>query len=122
MSLRRILVVDDDHSTQEFIRLSLADEGYDIALADNGADALRLIESFRPDLIILDMRMPVLSGPDFLALYRRNFERQVPVVGMSVSRKLAARADDLSVDAFLPKPFNLDDLLQCVEKYMRTSV
>src|SRR5262245_26424980 len=62
----RVLVVEDDIATREMITLVLAGEGYRVAAACNGADALERLKTFeRPDVILLDLRMPVMDGCDF---------------------------------------------------------
>ena len=61
-----ILVVDDDKSISELYKMELSDEGYNVTLAGSGAEALRYLESHRPDLVVLDIAMPGMDGLDTL--------------------------------------------------------
>src|SRR5262249_971046 len=101
----RVLVIDDDQFIREFIRMAMIDEGYEVAAAMNGIAGLERAVDFRPSLIILDMLMPPMDGRSFLAAYRRSPLPDVPIVAISVSRKVAAAADTLPIDAFIAKPF-----------------
>ena len=110
-----ILVVDDDESVRESIIELLEDEGFDVAAAGNGLEALDLIrDKGRPALILLDLLMPVMDGHEFLA--RRYAEiAHVPVVlitgaGAQVARFAAA-------NAVLAKPISADALLAAVRRY-----
>ena len=67
----RVLVVDDDAAICELLRLALEDDGYEVATAANGAAGLGRAVAFAPDVILLDMHMPVMDGPSFAAMYRR---------------------------------------------------
>ena len=64
-----ILVVDDDPAIVEFVSDALRDEGYGVVTATNGVAALIAVRQYRPQVVVLDMRMPVMDGWAFLALY-----------------------------------------------------
>jgi CheY-like chemotaxis protein len=93
----------------------LETEGYDVDEAANGADALHAIEARPPDLILLDMRMPVLDGWGFAAELRRR-RLDIPVVVMTAARDAARWASEIAAPAFVSKPFRFDDLLTAVER------
>ena len=76
-----VLVVDDEADIRATVSAMLEIEGYEVAEASNGADALVMLEKRRPDLILLDMRMPVLDGWGFAAELRRRGHR-TPIVVM----------------------------------------
>src|SRR5260221_6351706 len=103
-----ILVVDDDSSIREFISDFLEDEGYPVVLAENGAVALTAAEQQPPGLVILDMRMPILDGHGFLAVFCHRPEKPPPVIAISAHAKDGSI--DECVNEFLAKPFNLEDL------------
>lgn len=105
----RILIVEDDGAITDFLSLALADEGYRVSTAENGWIGLSLIESFKPDLILLDMRLPILDGRDFITVYQGS-PRRAPIIGISASRGAKQMASTLGVADFLEKPFTLDDL------------
>ncbi|MCL6430984.1 MAG: response regulator transcription factor [Anaerolineae bacterium] len=110
----RILVVDDDESILDFIGEVLADEGYVTVTASNGAEALAVILTQPPDLIILDIWMPVMDGPSFIRAYHQSPGPHAPIIVMSAARDGAAIAADSGADGFLAKPFGLDALLRTV--------
>jgi two-component system, OmpR family, alkaline phosphatase synthesis response regulator PhoP len=116
-SLGRILIVEDDMSIQEFMSMALEDEGYKVAIASNGAVALDLASSFKPDLILLDMLMPVMDGREFIESYFGIANSPARIIALSASRNLNSVVNITGVDAFLAKPFNLDELLDCVRQH-----
>jgi len=113
-----ILVVDDDVAIVDFVVDLLEDEGYKVRTANNGEIALEAISQQLPGMILVDMRMPQMSGEEFLAhLYQRGI-LGVPVVLMTAdSRVTHDVVHDYAVD-YLPKPFDLDQLLECVARYL----
>ncbi len=110
-----ILVVDDDAAILATIGDILESEGYPVAAATNGAEALRAIERERPSLVLLDMRMPVLDGWGFARELRRR-GLAVPVLVMTAARDAREWAEEIGADGFLAKPFNLPELLDAVER------
>lgn len=111
----RILVVDDEPDIRATVQAMLEIEGYLVGQAANGADALAVIEREPPDLIILDMRMPVLDGWAFATELRRR-GHEIPVVVMTAARDAARWAAEIAAAAFVAKPFRFDDLLGAVER------
>lgn len=109
----RVLVVDDEPAIRATVAEMLEIEGYSVDEAANGADALRAIELHAPDVILLDMRMPVLDGWAFAAeLNRRHLE--IPIVVMTAARDAARWAAEIAASASLSKPFGFDDLIRTV--------
>lgn len=109
----RVLVVDDEPDIRATVAEMLEIEGYAVDEAANGQDALRAIELRVPDLILLDMRMPVLDGWGFAAeLNRRHLE--IPIVVMTAARDAARWAAEIAATASLSKPFGFDDLIRTV--------
>jgi two-component system, OmpR family, response regulator len=117
----RILVIEDDPSIQEFMSMALQDEGYEVKVAANGAVALQLLNTFQPDLILLDMLMPIMDGKAFLEKYHQLPASRAPIIALSASRNLKSIVKPLGVNDFLGKPFDLDELLGCVAKHLRDS-
>ena len=66
----KVAIVEDDHDVQFMYKLKLEREGYEVKVAGNGVDGLKLLEQFRPDIVLLDLMMPVMSGPEMLARLR----------------------------------------------------
>jgi two-component system, chemotaxis family, chemotaxis protein CheY len=119
MRRARVLVVDDDESIGEFVSMALADDGYDVVTALDGAAALELIERERPDVILLDMRMPIMDGWEFARRYREMTGPHAPIIVVTAARDADDRAAQIEADGVLAKPFNLDDLLGLVDRYAR---
>ncbi|WP_230533195.1 response regulator [Microvirga roseola] len=118
-----ILCVEDEPHIRALIAEELRDNGYNVLLADNGSDALKVLSNHTPDLILCDVDMPDLNGLDFLQEFRRRFPNManVPFVFLSA---LADRADVISgkqagADDYLTKPIDLDVLLATVEARLR---
>jgi two-component system, chemotaxis family, chemotaxis protein CheY len=110
-----VLVVDDDPSITDAVRDGLKFEGYRVATARNGAEAIEEVRSDPPTLILLDMRMPVMSGWEFAAQYRAG-GHEAPLVVMTAAANAKTWADEVQADAVLPKPFTLDDLFAAVNQ------
>lgn len=111
-----VLVVDDDPNITEAVRDGLEFEGYRVTTARNGVEALREVSDDPPTLILLDMRMPIMSGWEFAAQYRVA-GRRAPVIVMTAAANARAWADEIEADAVLPKPFTLDDLMTAVSRW-----
>jgi two-component system chemotaxis response regulator CheY len=113
----RVLVVDDDKGIREFVRTVLSDEGYDVAEATDGQQALDRVAQRRPDVILLDMRMPVMDGWEFARTYREQPGPHAPIVIVTAALDVAKDAKEIGANGFLAKPFQLDDLLQLVQQH-----
>jgi len=111
---KRVLVVDDEVVIAEAIAAVLQDEGYEVAVATNGREGLTRAREMHPDLVLVDMMMPVMGGEEMGRRLREEPDtKATPIVVMSaVHRSLR----ELSFDhaAFLGKPFDLDTLLDTV--------
>jgi CheY-like chemotaxis protein len=110
-----VLVVDDEADIRATVSAMLEIEGYAVTEAANGADALHAVEQREPDVILLDMRMPVLDGWGFASEMRRRGHR-IPIVVMTAARDAARWAGEIAAAAFVAKPFGLDDLITAVER------
>lgn len=115
---KRLLVIDDDFSTREVMSMVLAGEGYRVATAANGADALeRLASGELPSLILLDLSMPVMDGQTFCA--RRKDAgglAAIPVIVVSAERDGAQRAAAMGADAYLEKPVDTLQLFEAIRR------
>ena len=111
----RVLVVDDEPQVVWVLRFGLESEGYDVATARNGVEALEQISIHRPELMVLDVMMPKMDGWTVLRELAKLPAAERPRVVMvtalaSVDDK--AKATELGADAYVPKPFDVDELLQ----------
>lgn len=112
----RVLVVDDDESIRQFIEMALGDDGFEVALAEEGADALAAAERFKPDVILLDMRMPGVDGWRFAEAYRAGPGPHAPILVLTAARDAAEYAAEIRADAYLAKPFELAELLRLMKR------
>ncbi len=117
-SVKRVLVVDDDDTIRDMIAMALCDEGYEVGAAQHGADALGLLAKWLPDLILLDMRMPVMDGWEFSRTYREGPGQHAPIVVLTAGRDAATAAAQIGADGFLAKPFDLEKLLTLVAEML----
>ncbi len=111
--MKTVLVVDDEPAIREVMADVFRDHGFGVALAWNGRSMLEILESDRPDLVILDMMMPDVDGPGaFRAMQARPHLRGIPVVMMSAAQGPGGLENEIA--GFLPKPFDLDHLMDIV--------
>jgi response regulator NasT len=113
---RRVVIAEDEALIRMDLAEMLAEEGYDVVgQAGDGATAVDLAEQLRPDLVILDVKMPVLDG--IAAAERIARARIAPVVILTAfsQRELVERARDAGAMAYLVKPFSRSDLVPAVE-------
>lgn len=111
-----ILLVDDDDDVRECVGLALEDEGYRVEEANGGEAALSRLRARRPDLLLLDYRMPGMNGPELLAAARAESLIDFPVVLLSAGQDPEQRKGPGAVDDSIAKPFELDDLLDTVKR------
>ena len=114
---KRILMVDDSPTIVQAAYDELNDQGYEVEVAYDGAEALKILEKFLPDIIILDIEMPGMKGDEVAAKIRQNPAlARIPLVALTaVSLKsLGDRAKYF--DAYLVKPFGFEEMLELVAK------
>ena len=106
-----ILIVEDDPDILSSLAEAIREEGFEVETAANGYQALTRLESSQPDLIFLDLMMPLMDGWKFLESAHQRFpEMHAPVVLLSAVHNLTEEARRLGVRAFLSKPFDLEDV------------
>ncbi len=107
----RLLVVDDDRALRDVLRRALTLTGYEVVLAEGGAEALALVAGTPPDAVVLDVGLPDIDGLDVCRLLRREGNR-VPVLMLTARDAVSDRIDglDAGADDYLVKPFDIDEL------------
>ena len=118
MGLARVLVVDEEPHLAEVVAEALEDEGYDVRLARTGAAGLDAAATWRPDVLLLDLRMRVMDAAVFVQAFREVGGDGVPVLLLSGAHPavLAQAAVRVGADGYIAKPFALDDLLVAVSR------
>jgi len=119
----RVLVVDDDRAVRESLRRSLEFNGYDVALAGDGAEALASISGTRPDAVVMDVMMPRLDGVEATRALR-TAGHDVPILVLTARDAVGDRVEglDAGADDYLTKPFALAELLARLRALMRRTV
>lgn len=113
----RVLVIDDDEAISEFVSWALADDGHEVTRASNGKVALEIVDRAQPNVILLDMRMPVMDGWKFAAAYRDGHDSRAPLIVLTAAQDAARRAKEVDADGYLGKPFDVEDLLAVVQRF-----
>jgi CheY-like chemotaxis protein len=119
---RVVLVVEDDESIRNVITDVLEDRGFRVVGASNGAEAMDRLEVGRPDVMVLDLLMPVMHGWDFMESYaEKTGGDTIPIVVVSVNPALPRSFNRFGVQRVVPKPFKVDHLLESVEEALAVS-
>jgi CheY-like chemotaxis protein len=114
---RVVLIVEDEEPIRQVIADVLRDRGFDALPAANGAEALRLLDSVRPDVVVLDLLMPVMHGWAFMENYiQKTAGQPIPIVVLSVNPALPRSFNSLGVKEVVAKPFDVDALLEAVDR------
>jgi two-component system, chemotaxis family, chemotaxis protein CheY len=117
---QRILVVDDDRDLRELLAAVLSAAGYEVLTAENGAAALSVLRTVLPDLIILDLMMPVMNGWQFREAQTALPDYAgIPVICLSGHHAARHQASALGISACVVKPFEIDDLIAVVNRFFR---
>jgi two-component system cell cycle response regulator DivK len=120
---KRILVVEDQEDNRIILRRLLSNAGYDLIEAVNGEDGVALALSTRPDLILMDIQLPVMDGYEATRRIKSNAElKSIPVIAVT-SYALSgdeAKARAAGCDAYVAKPFSPRQLLAKVREYLPT--
>jgi CheY-like chemotaxis protein len=117
---RKILVVDDTEFNRDLV-VQLLQDDYEIIIAENGAEALQITAAKRPDLILMDLGMPVMDGWEATRRLKANNDlSHIPVIAVTshamVGDEIEARK--AGCDDYLPKPIDEDLLIKKVKKYL----
>ena len=112
-----VLVVEDDESIREVISDVLEDKGFRVFPAVNGSDALHQLDTVRPDVMVLDLLMPVMHGWAFMESYlEKTGGSLIPIVVVSVNPALPRSYNRLGVAHVVSKPFDVATLAEAVEQ------
>ncbi len=118
--MKRILVVDDEESIRFLYKEELEEEGYVVECAKNGEEALEMLSAFKPDLVSLDIKMPVMDGIETLKRIREK-ERQLPVVLCSAYGEYKQDFTTWASDAYVVKCADLTAFKSTIRKLLGVS-
>lgn len=119
MDKQRILIVDDDENIAELISLYLIKECFSTEIANNGKDALRLVDTYNPDLILLDIMLPDIDGYEICTEVRKT--KQTPIIMLSAKGEIFDKVLGLKLgaDDYMIKPFDSNELVARVKAVLR---
>ncbi len=118
---KKILIVDDNEDVVTTYRVVLERMGYEVGVARDGKECLEKIESDRPDMVLLDVLLPGLSGNEVCRLIKETARTSdIPVVAItaSVAADTREKMSEVGADAFLLKPIEVSDLNRVVKKFL----
>jgi two-component system, OmpR family, KDP operon response regulator KdpE len=115
----RILVVDDERQIRRALKDALVDEGYTVVTAESGEEAVRAVEEAPPDLIVLDLGLPGMSGLEVCRAIRPHSRAPILVLSARTTERDKVAALDQGADDYLTKPFGMDELLARVRAHLR---
>ena len=121
----QVLVVDDIESNRILIRETLALAGLDILEAENGQQAVLFTKEYSPDLVLMDIRMPVMDGYEATEIIKSNPKtKDIPIIALtaSINFEKLDTIEQSKLDAYLPKPVNMKDLFQILFNYLKYSI
>jgi len=110
----RVLVVEDDPDLAALEADVLQERGHAVEIASNGREALDAVQRAAPDLIVLDMKMPVMGGREFAEEYRRREPKGAPIVVVTAADDAQRRAAEVGASAWIGKPFDPEALVDKV--------
>ncbi len=114
---KRVLIVDDHPKVLAFIQMDLKLRGYNVITASSGEEALKKIKTEKPDIILLDILMPGMSGLDVLEAVRPS--SKVPVIAFSASPENQGPAIRAGANFFINKPFDPDEMAKKIGELVR---
>ena len=119
---KAILVADDDPDILSIVSMSLETQSYTVYKATNGREAVDLAREHHPDLILMDMMMPVVSGYEAVSELKADpSTKDITIVGLSAKAMATdmERATDVGIDGYITKPFRIAQVLTVVESYLQ---
>ena len=116
---KKILIVEDDHNISELLQLYLKNEGYETVIANDGGEGIDQFRRFRPDLVLLDLTLPVMDGWGVLRTIRQ--DSKVPVIMLTAKGETSDKVTGLKqgADDYITKPFEMKEVLARVEAVLR---
>lgn len=115
-----VLIVDDDSGVQETLEAILLFEGYEVAIARDGIEALEWLDGKTPDLVLLDLMMPRMDGFTVVKeLERLGRRSDIPIVVLTADGRAKEKAEQVGADGYVAKPFELTNLLEEIERVTR---
>ena len=117
---KKILIIDDEVDLTQMIGFQFKAKGFDVQTAGDGLEALGIVHTFKPDLIILDMNMPRMGGIEFYSkICGTNGRPLYPVLVLTARANVQNMFKDLDIDGFMIKPFDIEELVNEAETIIK---
>jgi two-component system KDP operon response regulator KdpE len=116
-----VLLVEDDQNIVDLVRSNLIARGHDVAVSKDGSDAVALLESTEPEMVILDLMLPAVDGFDLCREMRERSSVGIVVLSARRAETDKVRALNLGADDYMTKPFGIDELLARINATLRRS-
>ncbi|HAK61287.1 MAG TPA: hypothetical protein DCO77_13065 [Nitrospiraceae bacterium] len=123
MKQKKILIADDNENIREALTYLLEDEGYKLVLAKDGADTLKKVKEFRPDILFLDIMMPEMNGYEICQIIKQDEELKATYVIMLTAKGQVAeqeRGKEVGADEYIVKPFSPMEILNKIKNILDT--
>lgn len=114
-----MLIVEDDDDLRDLLAAMLEEEGFRVDTARHGREALERASRRMPDVILLDMKMPVMDGWTFAMEFEHRYGRSVPIVVMTAAEHAARRALEIGAAGWISKPFRCEQLVELLRSQRR---
>lgn len=118
----KVVVIEDEEYLAELIKINLGLRGIDVFWAESGEEGYNLVIKIKPDLILLDARLPDVDGWEIcMRLKNDNSMKKIPIIFVTAAAQESdkIKAKEAGADGFLAKPFQISDLLQTIQKYKK---
>ena len=118
---KRVLVVDDEPDIRKVVSFRLKKAGYEVTTAVNGKEALECVQKERPDLILLDLRLPIMDGYEVCKRLKSDeVLKSIPVILLTASMASTVRekTKEYNADDYMVKPFDPDKLMEKIKKFI----
>lgn len=116
---KHILIVDDDQGITEVMKIILEEQGFKVSISSGSEQIDKLVDTNKPHLLLLDILMYGTSGPEIVKLLKdKSASKDIPIVMMSASENTKKIAKSVGADGYLEKPFNIDHLVEVVNKHL----
>jgi DNA-binding response OmpR family regulator len=115
-----LLVIDDDEDLLWLMSDVLGDAGYAVETATDGCQGLDAVTRQAPDLILLDMKMPVMDGWQFARELRAHHDHAIPIIVVTAADDARRRAEEIGAVGWLGKPFDIESLVAVVRRHLHS--
>lgn len=120
MNKKKILIFDDDTTILEVVTIIFEENGYEVEISETSHDILERVESFNPNLILMDNWIPNIGGVEATKKLKSHPKfKSIPVIYVTANNDIAKLAKEAGADDFVAKPFNLEDIEEKVAKHLQ---